>query len=130
MTIPGVTIALGGRDWVVPPLTLGQLRRLMPQVRRLSSVGAAMGEEEIGIVLDVVATALARNYPEMTGEKAAELVDLGNVREVLTAILAGSGLRPPGNAAGEAGAVARPGGPKSTASSPPPAATATRSSTR
>jgi hypothetical protein len=121
---------MGGRDWTVPPLTLGQLRRLLPQVRRLSALGAGMGEEEIGIVLDVVATALARNYPDMTSEAAAELIDLGNIREVLTAILAGSGLKPQGDPAGEAAAVASAIGPQSTASSPPLAATATRSSTR
>jgi hypothetical protein len=37
--IPGVVIEMGGRDWIVPPLTLGQLRRLMPKVRQLSAVG-------------------------------------------------------------------------------------------
>ena len=36
MMIPGVTITMGGRDWLVPPLTLGQLRRLMPRVRQLT----------------------------------------------------------------------------------------------
>ncbi len=124
--IPGVMIAMGGRDWIVPPLTLGQLRRLMPQVQRLSALGASMGAEELGIVLDVVTSALQRNYPDLTPETLAELIDLGNVRAVLTAILTGSGLKPQGDGMGEAPAVAGSVGATSTGSSPPPAATATR----
>ena len=120
--IPGVTIAMGGNDWVVPPLTIGQLRRLMPKVRRLSEVGPGMGEEQIAILLEIVATALQRNYPDMAPERVAERVDLGNAGDVVAAILTGSGLRP----AGEAAAVARSNGAASTASSPPPAATAIR----
>jgi len=40
--IPGVAVAMGGQDWMVPPLTLGQLRRLMPKVRQLTEIGASM----------------------------------------------------------------------------------------
>lgn len=119
--IPGVVIAMAGEDWIVPPLTIGQLRRLLPQVRRLSDVGAAMGEEQIAILIELVAAALQRNYPEATPERVAELLDLGNAPQVVAAILTGSGLQP----AGEAAAVARSDGAASTASSPPPAATAT-----
>jgi hypothetical protein len=119
--IPGITIAMGGEDWIVPPLTMGQLRRLLPQVQRLTDIGAAMGDEQIGILIDLVAAALQRNYPDTTPERVAEMVDLGNAREVVAAILTGSGLKP----AGEAAAVARSSGAVSMAYSPPPAATAT-----
>jgi hypothetical protein len=121
--IPGITIAMGGREWVVPPLTLGQLRQLLPKLRQLSSIGAAMGEEEIGVLGEVVAAAMSRNYPDITAASVEELVDLGNAREVLAAILEGSGLRRQGNSLGEA-AAGRPIGEASTASSPPPADTA------
>ena len=120
--IPGVTISMGGNDWIVPPLTMGQLRRLMPKVQKLSEIGAAMGEEQISVLLEIVATALQRNYPDIMPERVADLVDLGNARDVVAAILTGSGLRP----AGEAAAVARSDGAGSTASSPPPAATLIR----
>ena len=119
--IPGVTVAMGGEDWVVPPLTIGQLRRLMPKVQRLTDIGAAMGDEQIGILIELVAAALQRNYPDISPERIAELVDLGNAGDVVAAILTGSGLKP----AGEAPAVARSNGAASMASSPPPAATAT-----
>jgi hypothetical protein len=119
--IPGVTISMGGNDWVVPPLTMGQLRRLLPQVRKMAEIGATMAEEDIGVLLDVVAAALQRNYPDMSPERVAELVDLGNAQAVVAAILSGSGMRP----AGETTAVARSTGASSTAFSPPPAATPT-----
>jgi hypothetical protein len=91
--IPGVTIAMGGRDWVVPPLTLGQLRRLMPKVRQLTEIGASMGEAQIGVLIEIVATALQRNYPDATADEVENLLDLGNASSVLNAVLTGSGLK-------------------------------------
>ena len=70
--LPGVTIAMGGRDWLVPPLTLGQLRRVMPKVRKLTDIGATMSEMQITVLVEIVATAMQRNYPEAT----PEMVDL------------------------------------------------------
>ena len=72
--IPGITIAMGGRDWLVPPLTLGQLRRLMPKVRQLTEMGAPMGEAQIGVLVEIVATALQRNYPDATVDMVENLV--------------------------------------------------------
>ena len=143
--LPGVTIAMGGRDWLVPPLTLGQLRRLMPKVRQLTEIGASMGETQISVLVEIVATALQRNYPEATAEMVENLLDLGNASAVLNAVLTGSGLKLRDSRLGEAAAPGLvPGagltiaGPASDplqevrtagdifmASSPPPVATAT-----
>jgi len=100
--LPGVTIAMGGRDWLVPPLTLGQLRRLMPKVRQLTEIGASMGETQIGVLVEIVAAALQRNYPEATVEVVENLLDLGNASAVLNAVLTGSGLKLPDSRLGEA----------------------------
>src|SRR5271156_922099 len=100
--IPGVTIAMGGRDWLVPPLTLGQLRRLMPKVRQLTEIGASMGETQISVLVEIVAAALQRNYPEATADMVENLLDLGNASAVLNAVLTGSGLKPGGAPMGEA----------------------------
>jgi len=148
--IPGVSIAMAGQDWLVPPLTLGQLRRLMPKVRQLSEIDASMGEGQIGVLVEIVAAALQRNYPDVTNEKVEDLLDLGNASAVLNAVLTGSGLKPYGVSLGEAvppgitpGAdsahlEARPhpsrqagtAGDTSMASSLPPAVTASQSLTR
>ncbi len=128
MMIPGVTVAMGGRDWTVPPLTLGQLRRLMPKVRQLTEIGASMDEAQIGVLVEIVAAALQRNYPEITAEAVESLLDLANAGPVLGAVLTGSGLKARDDPPGEPAAVASLGttGEKSTVFSPPPAATAIR----
>jgi hypothetical protein len=102
--LPGVTISMGGRDWLVPPLTLGQLRRLMPKVRQLTEIGASMGETQITVLVEIVAAAMQRNYPEATAEMVENLLDLGNASAVLNAVLTGSGLKPSDNRLGEAAA--------------------------
>src|ERR1700756_5549490 len=103
--IPGVAVAMGGQDWIVPPLTLGQLRRLMPKVRQLTEIGASMGEAQINVLIDIVTAALQRNYPETTPDKVENLLDLGNASAVLNAVLTGSGLKPGGPDMGEASAL-------------------------
>jgi hypothetical protein len=126
--ILGVEVAMGGENWLIPPLTLGQLRRLMPKVRQLTEIDAAMGEAQIGVLVEIVAAALQRNYPDVTQETVENLLDLGNAGAVLNAVLTGSGLKTR-NSLGEAVAVATPdsglgmAGNTSMVSSPPPAAT-------
>jgi len=139
--LPGVTIAMGGQDWLVPPLTLGQLRRLMPKVRQLTEIGASMGETQISVLVEIVAAALQRNYPEATADMVENLLDLGNASAVLNAVLTGSGLKLRDDRLGEASAPGtspgagsktaglpsdlvretRTAGDLSTAFSPPPA---------
>src|SRR4029077_1944397 len=102
--LPGVTIAMGGRGWQVPPLTLGQLRRLMPKVRQLTEIGALMGETQITVLVEIVAAAMQRNYPEATVEMVENLLDLGNASAVLNAVLTGSGLKLSDSRLGEAAA--------------------------
>ena len=145
MMIPGVTITMGGRDWLVPPLTLGQLRRLMPRVRQLTEIDASMSEVQIGVLIEIVAAALQRNYPDATAEMVENLLDLGNAGTVLNAVLTGSGLtgcgksrhhwHAPGPGPGATSTIAdqrsveetRRAGNISTASLLPPADTATQS---
>jgi len=92
--VPGVAIAMGGQEWTVPPLTLGQLRQLMPKVRELSDINTQMGETQIGLLVEIVSAALQRNYPDITTDMVENLLDLGNATPVLNAVLTGSGLRP------------------------------------
>jgi hypothetical protein len=134
--ISGVAIMMGGREWTVPPLTLGQLRRLMPKVRQLSEIGAQMGENQIGVLVEIVAAALQRNYPDIGTDTVENLLDLGNAGPVLNAVLTGSGLKSrartpgeaaaPGSAPGATKPIAATAGDISMVSSPPPVDTAIR----
>jgi len=108
---------MGGQDWLVPSLTLGQLRRLDAHIRGLSSGNT---EKVLTAVCTIVAAALGRNYPDMTPQKVEDLIDLSNRDRVIDAVLGNSGLMP-----GEAEAVAGQIGDRFTGFSPPPADTAT-----
>ena len=117
--LPGVTIAMGGQDWLIPPLTLGQLRRLMPKVRQLIETDASMGETQISVLVETVAAALQRNYPEATADMVENLLDLGNASAVLNAVLTGSGLKLRDDRLGEVSAPgASPGAGSKTAGLP------------
>jgi hypothetical protein len=108
----------------------------MPKVRQLSEIGAQMGETQIAVLVEIVAAALQRNYPDITMDAAENLLDLGNAATVLNAVLTGSGLKPKARPVGEAVALGMdPGaappitataGVTSMACSPPAADTAIR----
>jgi hypothetical protein len=108
--IPGVKIMMGDHEYEVPPLTLGQLRRLQPRLADLSSGDAGL---IMGAICEVVQAALSRNYPKITVEEVEELIDLNNRERVINAVLGGSGLK-----LGEITAVAS-GGVPSMDRSPP-----------
>jgi hypothetical protein len=114
--IPGIKISMGGSDYEVPPLTLGQLKRLQPIIARL---GSQDQNEIFDAISEIVQVALSRNYPSISKEQVEDLLDLANCADTVAAVLRGSGLK-----LGEAMAVARTPGPASMDSSPPPADTA------
>jgi hypothetical protein len=74
----------------------------MPKVRQLTDIGASMGEAQIGVLVEIVAAALQRNYPDATTDKVEDLLDLGNASAVLNAVLTGSGLKLRDRSLGEA----------------------------
>src|SRR5262244_3516131 len=120
MMIPGVAVTMGGQDWLVPPRTLRQLRRLMPKLRQLTEIGVSMGEAQIGVLVEIVAAALQRNYPEATPDMVENLLDLGNASAVLNAVLTGSGLKLSDSRLGEVAAPGLSPGAGSTIATRPP----------
>lgn len=88
----GVALRLGGRDWIVPPLSFRQLKALSPVFARVGAIGARLGEKEIDDIVHLVHAALSRNYPALTADDVAELIDLGNAASVVRAVAGVSGL--------------------------------------
>jgi hypothetical protein len=124
--LPGVTVSMGGRDWIIPPLTLGALRRLGPHFDVLKVDRLVFDSEVVDALVAIATVAMRRNYPDLSEDVVADMLDLGNAGEVAMAIMTGSGLRR--NSLGEVRAA--PGdGTNSTASSPPPSATDLETST-
>jgi hypothetical protein len=59
------TITLGGRRFALRPLTLGQLRHVLPAFARAAGLAQ---EEAIDAAIDILAAALERDHPATTRE--------------------------------------------------------------
>jgi hypothetical protein len=107
MTTP--TIRLGGRDFRVEPLKLGQLRGLLDALDDLSG---KTGGAVVDAAARVIQAGLARTAPEMTVDAVLELeATMDEVTAAVSAILKAAGLsRPDGVKPGEAAPVAKPRG--------------------
>jgi hypothetical protein len=86
--IPGHELTLGGQVYVVPPLNLAGVKQMQG---RLSSLFES-GMPDMDTVAQALFLAMRRNYPEMTREAIDELVDYGNMLDILDAVMNTSGL--------------------------------------
>jgi hypothetical protein len=98
---PGRQMSLGGHTYVVPALSIGAMRRYRDFIGK-SSRGEIAPEDAFDTAVEMVHCAFKRNYPDMTLEQLANLLDLNNFKEVQSAVLNQSGFGPtPGNALAE-----------------------------
>ncbi len=88
--IKGITVTLGDRDFVVPPLNFRSLQALQA---RLANFSGGTDPESIQLVADAALAALQRNYPSMTAEELSDLLDLANMQSVMEAVMDVSGLK-------------------------------------
>lgn len=86
----GIQVELGNVSYVVPPLPLGALEVFQD---RMSTFTGGMDPESIRFTIDVAHASLKRNYPDLTRDDVAELIDVGNMQEILDAVLDVSGLK-------------------------------------
>ena len=86
----GIAVHFAGSDWVVPALSLGQLKKLMPHFQALQ--GGQFSIEQIDSSLLVIHAALSRNYPALQLEDVEDLVDLASMPILMEAIMRASGL--------------------------------------
>ncbi|HNA67279.1 MAG TPA: hypothetical protein PLN96_05125 [Zoogloea sp.] len=97
--IKGITLHLAGTDYDVPPIALGDLERLQD---RIAGFQGGLDKDSVATVIDAAHAALKRNYPEITRETVAGLVDVANMGEVFSAVMDVSGLLRKERDAGEA----------------------------
>lgn len=89
----GTAITLGGDKYIVPALTLKQVRfSLKDDLAKLQAGDAAAQGESLDAGMRIILAALQRNYPDMTEDKLADLIDLRNFREIIPAVMGISGL--------------------------------------
>jgi hypothetical protein len=89
--LKGIAIAMGDAVWTIPPLSLGAIEVLQSRISAFR--GDVSDPEQIATVIDAAHSALRRNYPDITREQVAEMVDLGNMAEVFEAAMDVSGLK-------------------------------------
>lgn len=83
---PGVEFDFGGDVRVIPALSLGDVIRLGPKLSKIQSGGLDIADMA-PVVVEIVYAALKRNYPEITAEDVANLVDLRNTKPVIDALM-------------------------------------------
>jgi hypothetical protein len=110
-------ITLGGREFAIEPLRLGQLRALLDALDDLSG---KTGGAVIDAAARVIQAGLARAMPELTLDAVLELeATMDEVTQAVAVILGVAGLsRAGGIAPGEAAPVARPEAQPATAAVP------------
>jgi hypothetical protein len=91
--IPGIEFDFGGgRRYVVPPLALGDLELYQERIAAIQGL-QMLDPVAVKTVLDVTHAALSRNYPEMTRDQVGQLIDVGNMDEVLACVLDAGGIK-------------------------------------
>ncbi len=88
--IEGMTLKIGGAEYIIPPLNFRQLKKLYPVIEQMQKTDNPM--DQMQAVVTIAQAALSRNYPEMTIEQVEEMIDLNNIRQVIEAIMGISGF--------------------------------------
>lgn len=91
--IDGALLRIGRRDYVVPPLNLRGVKRAQALMPLLTTDGP----ESVDAALEVIELAVRRNYPDVTREQLEDEVDLGNLNQLVSAVLALAGFVPKAN---------------------------------
>lgn len=89
----GVSVELGGVVYIIPPLTLGRLSFFRDRLEAIGDNINPMDPVFQSLAIDVIHAAVVRNYPDMSRDDLAELVDLGTMSDAWMACLDVSGIR-------------------------------------
>ena len=95
MAVPfeGKPVEIGGRNFVVPPLTIGQLKRLRPKIEAMASAKPdASAMDQVDDIIDIIHAAIGRNYPDLTVDELADMIPLPDVQRIVEEVMSASGL--------------------------------------
>jgi hypothetical protein len=111
--ISGYKVRLGSIDYIVPPLNIKGVEKHEETIRKVDvprlldgkpNPEALTEKVKLGLICEIILTALQRNYPEKDLEFVKEWVDLRNVYMIFDAVMGMSGYGP-GEPPGEAKAT-------------------------
>lgn len=91
--LTGVKVLMAGQEYILPPLTLGSLKRLGNKLNTLGSLQSIPNEEQCQVMCELVHASLVRNYPDVTIDTLYDMLDLGNLSHVFQAVLGVSGVK-------------------------------------
>lgn len=77
----------GGIKYVIPPITLGALQKMRRHLTVLQSITEADALAGADVCIEVAHVAMLRNYPTLTLEDVGNLIDLGNMHEIMSCVL-------------------------------------------
>lgn len=87
--IPGKVMNLAGGEYVIAPLNLRQLEELSDIIDSVANLTTLREVSQAALALAFAS--LSRNYPDITEAQVREIVDVGNMREVIETTLDVSG---------------------------------------
>lgn len=91
----GVKVRIGNREFVMPSLSVGQAKRLWPQILKLDKEGISAEDipEKFELAVPIIHAALSRNYPQLTVEQVEDMVSISQLRQLLLVVSGQSGMK-------------------------------------
>ena len=83
----GVTTTVGDRELVVPRVPLKAFRLHPEWFEKLDHMSGTLKPEDVGNLLDIIHSALERNYPDMSLDAVETLLDINNVSKLLLLVM-------------------------------------------
>jgi hypothetical protein len=92
--VEGTPVKIGRQVLIVPALNFKALRMLKPQLAILHALGPTteVTDEVHEAMVDIVHTALKRNYPNLSREDLEDGFDLSNRDRIVRAVMGQSGM--------------------------------------
>lgn len=84
----GITVKVGNRTMVFPPLNFRQLKdpNIKALIEKFGVIGGKASDEQLDAATDVIHACLVRNYPDLSKDFLLDNLDLMNLRGALGAI--------------------------------------------
>jgi len=90
----GQWIPFGDEQYRVPPLGFRSIVELQDDVKSLAGIAGRMPTQtEMQTIAGVVHAAMRRNYPSLTVDDVMDMIDIGNYRQLLDAVMNVSGFQ-------------------------------------
>lgn len=89
--IAGIDFDFGVAVLTIPPLSLGDLELLQDRLGKLKM--DMFDTASVGTVIDATLAALKRNYPDITREGVADMIDVANMPDVIQCVMDVAGMR-------------------------------------